>query len=169
MTTTENRPQFKVVGTRPVRHDGLEKVTGKAKYGADVILPGMLYGKVLRSPHPHARIKAIDTSGALKVPGVMAVVTSKDLPIQSDKMVELGEAHANMKQVAENCLASDKVLYKGHAVAAVAATSPHIAEEALEAIKVDYEVLPFVLSVDDAMKPGAPLLHESMVTKAILG
>jgi len=129
----------------------------------------MLYGKVLRSPHPHARIKAIDTSGALKVPGVMAVVTSKDLPIQSDKMVELGEAHANMKQVAENCLASDKVLYKGHAVAAVAATSPHIAEEALEAIKVDYEVLPFVLSVDDAMKPGAPLLHESMVTKAILG
>ncbi len=169
MTTTENRPQFKVVGTRPVRHDGLEKVTGKAKYGADVILPGMLYGKVLRSPHPHARIKSIDTSGALKIPGVKAVVTAKDLPIQSDKMVELGEAHANMKQIAENCLANDKVLYKGHAVAAVAATSPHIAEEALDAIKVVYEVLPFVLNVDDAMKPGATLLHENMVTRAVLG
>ena len=169
MTTTENRPQFKVVGTRPIRHDGMDKVVGKAKYGADIILPGMLFGKVLRSPHAHANIKSIDTSGAMKIPGVKAVVTYQDLPLQDDKAIELGEQHANIKQMAQNCLASDKVLYKGHAVAAVAATSAHIAEEALDAIKVVYEVLPFVLNVDDAMKTGAPLLNDKLKMKALLG
>lgn len=169
MTTAENRQEFKVVGTRPVRHDGLDKVIGKAKYGADVILPSMLYGKVLRSPHPHAIIKTIDASATLKMPGVKAVVTFKDLPIQSDKTAELGESLANLKEVAENCLADNKVLYKGHAVAAVAATSAHIAEEAIDAIKVEYQVLPFVLTVEEAMMPGSPLLHEHMRTRSVLG
>ena len=155
--------EYNVVGTRPIRHDGTDKVTGRAQYGADINLPGLLYGKILRSPHPHARIKSIDVSKALAHPGVRAVVTSADLPKTSGKLVDLAEgAFANVGFLSNNCLADGKVLYKGHAVAAVAATSPHEAEEALSLIDVDYEVLPFVTNVQDAMKDDAPLLHERL-------
>jgi len=118
---------FKVVGTRPIRHDGLDKVTGRARYGADIRLPGMLYGKVLRSPHAHARIRGIDASKALALPGVKAVVTGQEFPIVHERPIDFGETLGNVRVLAENALAKDKALYKGHAIAAVAATSPHVA------------------------------------------
>ncbi|MBI4329281.1 MAG: xanthine dehydrogenase family protein molybdopterin-binding subunit [Chloroflexi bacterium] len=153
-----------VVGTRPIRHDGMDKVTGRALYGADIQLPGLLYGKVLRSPHAHARIKSIDTSRAEALPGVRAIITAQDMPDITERIGELGETMYNLSYLKENVLASRKVLYKGHAVAAVAATSPHIAEEALALIRVEYEPLPPVMNVKEAMTKGAPLLHEDLVT-----
>ena len=157
--------EYSVVGTRPVRHDGLDKVTGRARYGADVHLPGMFYGKVLRSPHAHARIKSIDSSRALALPGVKAVVTSADLPKVSGRLVDTIEgALDNLRYLSNNCLADEKVLYVGHAVAAVAASSLHVAEEALQLIDVEYEVLPPVLTAGEAMKPDAPILHEKLKT-----
>ena len=157
--------EYKVVGARPIRHDGTDKVTGRARYGADIQLPGLLHGKVLRSPHAHARIKSIDVSRAFDLPGVKAVVTSADLPQPSGKVIDLGEGElANPKFLADNCLAAEKALYKGHAVAAVAATSPHIAEEALSLLHVDYEMLPPVMNSLDAMNEGAALLHERLMT-----
>src|SRR5262245_50074417 len=134
--------QYKVLGTRPVRHDGVDKVTGRALYGNDLQQVGMLHGRVLRSPHAHAKILSIDTSAAEKLPGVKAVVTGKDFPNLKDKIAELGEGAVNLADLSANCLAHDKALYKGHAVAAVAAISPHIAAEALKLIDVKYEPLP---------------------------
>ena len=170
MVSTAQRPsgtprQYKVVGTRAARHDGLDKVTGAAKFGADINMPGMLHGKVLRSPHSHARIRSIDTSKAEALPGVMAVATARDLPIIQQRPLDFENVQGNPRIIAENILASEKVLYQGHAVAAVAATSPHIAEEALKLIEVDYEVLPTVLGWRDALKEDAPLLHEGMTTR----
>ncbi|MSQ33263.1 MAG: xanthine dehydrogenase family protein molybdopterin-binding subunit, partial [Dehalococcoidia bacterium] len=155
----------RVVGTRPIRHDGVDKVTGRALYGADISLPGLLYGKVLRSPHAHARIKSIDASRALALPGVKAVVTSAEFAQPSGRAADLGEGgFLNMRFLSNNVLAAGKVLYKGHAVAAVAATSAHIAEEALGLIAVEYEVLPGVFDGREAMKEGAPILHERLQT-----
>ena len=170
MTTTTNSQQspeasqYDVVGTRPIRHDGVDKVIGAAKYGADIQLSGMLHGKVLRSPYAHARIRSIDTSKAEAISGVTAVVTSKDFPIISDSIIDLSETQGNARLMAEHVMAADKALYKGHAVAAVSATSPHIAELALEAIEIDYEVLKPVLSLEEAMKEDAPLLHDNLTT-----
>ncbi len=148
--------EYKVVGTRPIRHDGVDKVTGRALYGADMQLPGLLHGKVLRSPHAHARIKSIDTSKAEAHPDVRAVATSADLAPTppAPQQAVLGTP------ISENILAKGKVFYKGHPVAAVAATSPHFAEEALALIDVEYEPLPAVTNVEDAMRAGAPILHE---------
>jgi len=162
-----DKTEYQVVGTRPIRHDGIEKVTGRAIYGADVQMAGLLHGKVLRSPHAHARIRSIDASRALALPGVKAVVTGKDLPGAADKVADLGEGAVNLKYLSNNVLASEKVLYKGHAVAAVAAINPHIAEEALSLIQVDYELLPPVLDVRAAMQEHAPLLHEDLKTKSL--
>ena len=139
--------EYKVIGSRPIRHDGVDKVTGRALYGADIHLPGLLYGKVLRSPHAHARIRRIDVSKALALPGVKAVATGADLPSLSDTVKALGEGSVNLKYQSTGLLADDKVLFHGHPVAAVAATSIHIAEEALALIEVDYELLPPVLDV----------------------
>ena len=143
---------YKVVGTRPVRHDGYDKVTGRALYGADMSPPGLLHGRVLRSPHAHARVLSIDTSRAEAHPEVRAVVTGADLPEPGDKA----------PRVSTNVLAREKVLYKGHAIAAVAATNVHAAEEALALIDVRYEVLPAVRNVREAMAEGAPLVHEDL-------
>jgi CO/xanthine dehydrogenase Mo-binding subunit len=158
---------FQVIGTRPIRHDGVDKVTGRAIYGADIQMSGLLHGRVLRSPIAHGRIRSIDASAALKLPGVEAVVTSADLPEAANRVAELGEGAINVSHLSANCLARGKVLYKGQAVAAVAATSPHIAEEALKLIKVDYEPLPPVVDVVAAMKDNAPLLHEDLVTESL--
>ena len=163
-TTAENR--YNVVGTRPARHDGFDKVTGAARFGADLNLPNMLHGKVLRSPHAHARIRSIDTSKAEALPGVMAVATAKDFDIvQKRPTIDYENANQNPRIIAENILADRKVLYRGHAVAAVAATNPHVAEQALELIDVDYEILPVVLDLHDALKEDAPLLHDDMTTR----
>ena len=144
--------EYKTVGKRPIRHDGYDKVTGKAQYSADIILPGLLHGAVLRSPHAHAAIKSIDTSRAEAHPDVRAVVTSKDLPDPSGW--DIGDRHLSNK-----VLASDKVVYKGHAIAGVAAANAHAAEAALALIDVEYEVLPAVTSAEEAMAEGAPQLH----------
>ena len=126
-------------------------------------LPRLLHGKILRSPHAHARIKAIDPTRALALSGVKAVVTSADFAQPSGKVADLGEgAMANPKWISNNCMASEKALYKGHAVAAVAATSLQVAEEALALIDVDYEVLPAVTDIIEAMKDDAPVLHERL-------
>ena len=157
--------EYDVVGKRPIRHDGVDKVTGKATYGGDVKVPGQVRGKILRSPYAHAKIKSIDTSAAEAHPGVLAVVTSKDLAEVPDILAEIGEdAVLSLKYLSNNILAGDKVLYKGHPVAAVAAENAHEAEAALKLIKVDYEVLPTVVTVEDAMKPDAAILHEHMTT-----
>ena len=150
--------EFKVVGTRPLRPDGVDKVTGRAKFGADANAPGMLIGKILRSPHPHARIRSINTAKAAKLPGVKAIVTRDDFPECAD---------ASLKDVLYNVMAREKALYDGHAVAAVAATSAAVARKALKLIQVDYEILPHVTDVDEAMKPGAPILHKDMITEGV--
>ncbi|MGE3073973.1 MAG: xanthine dehydrogenase family protein molybdopterin-binding subunit [Dehalococcoidia bacterium] len=167
MTTIE-RPEYKVIGTRPIRPDGAEKVTGKAQYGADIHLPGLIQGRILRSPHAHAKILSVDTSEAEKHPGVLAVITAKDFPGAEDKVEELGESAINLKDALDNILASDKALYRGHAIAAVAALNGHIAEEAMAKIKVQYEVLPPVMNVRDAMRDDAPLLNENRHTKTLM-
>ncbi|NQW22401.1 MAG: xanthine dehydrogenase family protein molybdopterin-binding subunit [SAR202 cluster bacterium] len=169
MTTTtsqqsEESSKYNVVGTRPIRHDGLDKVIGAAKYGADIQLTGMLFGRVLRSPYAHARIRGIDSSKALALPGVTAVVTAKDFPIIADRILDLAEARGNVRLLAEHIMANEKALYIGHAVAAVSATSPHIAEQAMALIEVDYEVLKPILSIKEAMADDAPLIHENLST-----
>ena len=153
--------EFNVVGKRPIRHDGYDKVTGKALYGADIDLPGLLYAQVLRSPHAHARIVSIDTSRALAHPEVRAVVTSADFPTLPDGPVAMGPGpKPNGRELSNNVMAGAKALYKGHAIAAVAATSAHAAEEALALIDVEYEPLPALRDVEEAMADGAPLLHD---------
>jgi len=159
--------EFKVVGTRPVRHDGADKVTGRARYSADSHPTGYLHGKILRSPHSHARIRSIDVSRAISHPGVKSVVTSADLPEVSAEIADLEEGAAvNYGFYSRNVLAREKALYRGHAVAAVAAISQHVAEEAAELISVDYEVLPAVLNATDALADDAPVLHDRLLTQS---
>ena len=154
---------FRVIGTTPIRHDAMDKVTGQARYGADITLPGLLHGKILRSPHAHAKIKSIDATKALALPGVKAVVTSADLPVLSGRPVDVAEGSPlNPRFLSNNVLASGKVLYKGHAVAGVAAENVHTAEKALDLIEVEYEVLTPVLDGKEAMEPGAPILHDRL-------
>lgn len=160
LDTSLVRKPFKVIGTRVRRPDGIDKVTGRAKYGADAFAPGQLVGLVLRSPHAHARIKKIDTSKAEKLPGVKAVVTAADLP-------DLTAGDRGLRDTLENCMARTKALYDGHAVAAVAAVDMHTAKQALKLIKVDYQVLPHVTDPDEALKPNAPLLHDDIFTEGI--
>jgi CO/xanthine dehydrogenase Mo-binding subunit len=145
---------FKIVGSRPLRPDGIDKVTGRAKFGADVTAPGMLIAKVLRSPHPHARIRGIDSAKAEALPGVKAVITRDDFE----------DADEDLRDVLCNVMAREKALYEGHAVAAVAATDGAVARRALGLIDVDYEVLPHVIDVEEAMRPEAPVLHEDGFT-----
>ena len=156
---------YKVIGTRPVRHDGMDKVTGRALYGADIQMAGLLHGRILRSPHAHAKIRKIDTSKAAALPGVEAIVTCADMPDPGSRVVELGEGAINLRHLACNTLAREKALYKGHAIAAVAARDAHTAEEALKLIQVDYEPLPPVLDVRAAMQASSPLLHDDLRTE----
>ena len=160
MVSTPENKNYKVIGTRPIRHDGYDKVTGRAQYGADIKLPGMLIGAVVRSPHAHARIKSIDTSEAERLDGVFAVMTAKDLPRLGDVVRGNSEESGSEKHLSENVMAFDKVLYKGHVVAGVAAKDQNTAFEAAKKIKVDYEVLKPVIDVDQAMSKDAPILHE---------
>ena len=158
---------YRWVGSRPIRPDGVEKVTGRAAYGADYTLPGMLVGRMLRSPHAHARILSIDTSKAEALAGVKAVVTSADFPEIPPEEATKGTAPANFCHLSENVMARKKALYDGHSIAAVAATSAEIAKRALALIDVTYEVLPHVIDVDDATKPDAPVLHDNLFTGGV--
>src|ERR1700761_81674 len=155
---------LRVVGTPPHPRDGVDKVTGRAMFGADMVMAGMQWGKVKRSPHAHARIVSIDASKALALPGVKAVVTAADLPDIPSEEAFVGEGPMNFRDLSRNCMARDKVLYEGHAVAAVAAISQALCDEALELIDVKYEVLPYVIDVDAAMADDAPLLHDDLFT-----
>ena len=150
----------KWIGQSTIRPDGMDKVTGRAQFAADTTMPGMIWGKVLRSPHPHARIKSIDTSKAEKLAGVKAVVTAKDIV---DFTIEKGAVMLgiqDMRWMCRNVMARDKALFPGHPVAAVAATTEAIAAEACNLIEVDYEVLPWSIEIEDAIKPDAAILHE---------
>ncbi|MDP4908852.1 MAG: xanthine dehydrogenase family protein molybdopterin-binding subunit [Burkholderiaceae bacterium] len=168
LTNTKNTEQvFKSVGTSPIRPDGVPKVTGMAQYGADYSLPGMLWAKILRSPHAHARIRSINTSKAEALPGVKAVLTSADLPNQAFDYIGPERVAVNYWHMTRNILAREKALYEGHAIAAVAATTAAIAAEAIALIEVDYEVLPHVIDVDEAMQPDAPVLFDDMITRGI--
>ena len=168
MATNGEDRKYKWVGSRPIRHDGVDKVTGKANFGADLSFPDMLWGKLLRSPHAHANIKRIDVSKALKIDGVKAVLTAQDLPNLASAEAEGGEGHGgDFRDLSLNCMARDKVLYHGHALAAVAATTQDIADLALAAIEVEYEVLKPVLSIDAALAKDAPILHPQLRTNGV--
>jgi len=151
MTATENPTNYKWVGTRPIRHDGYDKVVGKARFGADLNLPGQLHAAYHRSPHAHAKVVSIDTSAAEAMPGVKAVVTGADFP-------DLDPTHPNF-DVSLNCMARGEVFYNGHAIAAVAASTRAQAQAAAAAIEVEYETLPAILSISDSMAEGAPLAN----------
>ncbi|MBV1905598.1 MAG: xanthine dehydrogenase family protein molybdopterin-binding subunit [Pseudomonadales bacterium] len=157
---------YKQIGTRPIRPDGVDKITGRANYGADYSLPGMLHGVVLRSPYAHANIKRIDLGKALALEGVYAAVSGADFPdVAAGGMG--GEGGGDFKDLASNIMARDKALYHGHAVAAVAATSRELAIEALDLIEVDYEVLTPVMNLDAAMAENAPLLNDKIYTMGV--
>ena len=154
-----NSNKYKVVGTRPIRHDALDKVTGKANYGADINLPGMLHGKVLRSPYAHAKIKSIDFSKLNKLNNIKAIATFKDLknPGPTDMKAVLGQTPTH------NIFAENKVLYKGHPILAIAATNLHDAEEALKLIDIEYDVLQPTTNVEDSISKNAPILHDNWI------
>jgi CO/xanthine dehydrogenase Mo-binding subunit len=158
---------LKVVGTRPIRPDGVDKVTGRALFAADTRAAGMLWGKIKRSPHAHANIISIDTSKAAALPGVRAVITAADFPEIRSEEAFVGEGPMNFRDLSRNIIARNKVLYEGHAIAAVAATTQAIANEALDLIDVQYEVLPFVIDVEAAMAPDAPVLHDDLITAGV--
>lgn len=148
-----HQSKFSVIGTRPVRHDGLDKVTGRAIYGADVAVPRQAWAEVVRSPHAHAAIRGIDVSDALAMPGVLAVVTAADFPDLPKPITR------EVRWQSENIMARRKALYRGHAVAAIAAVDRNTAIEAAKLVRVDYKQLPAVLSVEQATTTGASLLH----------
>ncbi len=152
---------YAVLGKSVPRNDALDKVTGKALFSADVKLPGMLYGKILKSPYAHARIVRIDTSKAQALDGVKAVVTSQDVPIQGGQKRPSNSRHV--------VFAQEKALFFGQPVAAVAATTPELAEAAIDLIEVQYEALPLVTDVLEAIKPGAALLHPGLHTEGLAG
>ena len=156
---------FDVIGTSPVRHDGVDKVTGRANYGADIHLPGMTHGLVLRSPHAHANIRSIDTSKAEALAGVVAVITGADFPDPGEHMTKAGEGGAQkIINKSADILARGKAHYQGHPVAAVAAKDLPTAEAALALIEVDYEVLTPVMTVQEAIAEGAPIIMAELRT-----
>ena len=163
VATYDTKTDYKVVGKSPIRHDGLDKVTGRAVYGGDVKVPGLIWGDVIRSPHAHARIKSIDTSAAEAMDGVLAVLTHADFPVADEREISAGEDVVNLKRDQANVMADDKVHYTGHVVAAVAAIDRNTAQEAANKIKVEYDVLTNVSDVDTAMAEDAPIILESLV------
>ena len=159
---------YKVIGTRPVAQDAVDKSTGRAAYTSDIKLPRMIHGKILRSPHAHARIRSIDTSRAEALPGVLAVITWRDLwpakDLANQEKVKTKDSHFR-----DSYFARQKALYCGHPIAAVAAAEPWLAEEALKLIDVDYVKLQPVLDPLLAMQEGSPILHEGVVRKDLAG
>ncbi len=161
------KTDFKYVGSRPIRPDGIDKVTGRAKYGADLNVQGMVFGHIIRSPHAHAFIKSIDFSEALKLPGVVATMTAEDLPEPGDKLIPHAEIEMKLKDVSPIIMAREKVLFHGQAVAAVAATSASLAAKAAALVNIEYDVLPHVLDMYSAAEQGAQLVHEDVFTQGV--
>ena len=157
----DDNPENKWIGKRTIRPDGQDKVTGKAQFGADYKMPGMIYGKVLRSPHAHARIKSIDTSKAEALPGVKAVMTGADITLfPLDTPVPVGIQ--DMRWMCRNVMARDKALCSPVIRSRRSPRSRRRSPQAVKLIEVDYEVLPWVIDVDEAMKPDAPILHDHL-------
>ena len=167
MNFVADKSALKIVGTRPVRPDGIDKVMGRAQFGGDAVMPGMIYAATVRSPHAHARIVKIDTSKAEALKGVRAVMTSADMPEITSDEAFVGEGPVNFRDLSNNLMARGKVLYDGHVVAAVAATSMGIARAAAELVEVEYEVLPHVIDEIEAMADDAPVLHDDVFTAGV--
>ncbi|HJM89933.1 MAG TPA: xanthine dehydrogenase family protein molybdopterin-binding subunit [Dehalococcoidia bacterium] len=165
----EAATEYRVIGTNPIRPDGVDKVTGRAVYGADVRMAGMLFGRVKRSPHAHAIIKSIDTSKAEALPGVHAVITHEDFPEPTEPTMQTIRGPMPTMWDLERLLARRKVLFKGHPIAAVCADDAHVAEDAVALIEVEYDVLPAVTSLDDALAPDAPTLHDDGLSSLVDG
>src|SRR5512135_1030987 len=146
-----NKNNLSVIGKPQLKVDALQKVTGETRFADDLSLPRMLYGKLLRSVHPHARILGVDTTSAEQLPGVLAVITGKDLPIKYGIMPSTQD---------EEALCVDKVRFVGDPVAAVAAIDEETAERAIELIDVQYEPLTPVMSIRDALDEKLPQIHE---------
>ena len=159
--------QYKYIGQRTIRPDGFDKVTGRANYGADLSLPGMIWGKILRSPHAHALITKLDTSRAEAHPDVLAIAGFEDFPSVNAAAFAAGNGDSGMLDLARNILADKKVLYHGHAIVAVAARTEEAAAQALQLIDVEYEVLPPVMSIEQAIKDDAAVLHDDMFTQGL--
>jgi CO/xanthine dehydrogenase Mo-binding subunit len=155
------------VGTRPLRPDGVPKVTGAARYGNDYAPPGVTFGKVLRSPHAHALVKRIDTARAAALPGIVAVVTGADFPDFDFEYTGIERLQKNLWHDVRNVMAKEKVYYHGHPVAAVAAYDEATARAALALIEVEYAPLPHVVTIDEAIAEDAPLVHEDMYTRNV--
>ncbi|MCZ6875112.1 MAG: xanthine dehydrogenase family protein molybdopterin-binding subunit [bacterium] len=160
-----NRPaqQFRIIGSSVTKLDAAEKVTGGACFGSDVVIPRLLVGKILRSPHAHAIIKHIDLNDAIRLAGVKAIITGSDFP----RLRHNGSGGVTQHDefLSQEVMAREKVYFHGQAVAAVAAISQAAAEDALASIRVEYDVLPHVIDVHDAIQPNAPLLHDQLYTK----
>lgn len=156
-----------IIGSRPVRPDGIDKVTGRACFGADFDLPDSLVGVVFRSPHAHARVLDINISKASALPGVKAIITADDLPVISENNALINNQPPDFRDLSTNILARAKVLYEGHAIVSLAAVDEKTAQQALSLIEIDYAVLPHVIDLHQAMEPDAPLLHEHLITKGI--
>src|SRR6202165_2389091 len=140
---TESTEDLSIVGKPLIKPDAFSKVSGQTKFADDLALPRMIYGRILRSPHPHARILHVDTTRARAPPGVLAVLTGEDLPIKFGILPVSQD---------EEALAREKVRYVGDPIAAVAATDEWIADEALDLIDIQFEELPAVMSIEQAIK-----------------
>ena len=166
MAESENgNGKYRVIGTRPIRHDGVDKVTGRAKYGADYAFPGHAVRQGAAQPLCSRKHQIDQIRQGAQDAGGQGDRHLRGSPEAEDSTQQVGEAAMNPRYLSMNILAHDKALYDGHAIAAVAATSPHIAEEALRHIEVEYEVLPPVMTVDDAMKKNAGILCRSYATR----
>jgi CO/xanthine dehydrogenase Mo-binding subunit len=167
MNAPEPKDAFKIVGTRPIRPDGVDKVTGKAIYGTDHKVANMIYGAFVRCPHPHARIKSIDTSKAEAVPGVKALLTGADFPSIEDIVVRMGESSGSTVDMSQNTMAQGVAYYDGHPVAAVAAMTQEAADEAAALVVVDYEILPHVIDINESFKLDAPVINPKLVASGL--
>ena len=156
-----------MIGTSPVRSDAYDKVTGRTVFGSDVKVSGAIWGKILRSVHPHARILSIDVSEASKLSGVLAVITADDFPEIGPEPIDMASDFVDPVYARQNIMAGPKVMYVGHAVAAVAAIDRETAAKAVCLINVEYEPLEAVLDVDAATSTEAPILIEDLVTNHI--
>jgi CO/xanthine dehydrogenase Mo-binding subunit len=165
----ENAMVTSVIGRRLPKVDGVEKVTGKSLFGADVVVPGMLYAKIVHSPYAHARIKRIDKTKALALPGVKAVITAADFPQMAPGTASfnMGENEISLIDMSRLMMAGDKARFHGQSVAAVAATSPYIADQAAALVEIEWEVLEPVLDPERAMEADAPLVHEDLFTQSL--
>ena len=163
MITDNSNNTFFTIGNRPIRHDGVDKVTGKAKYLSDIEFSLMLYGKILRSPHAHAIIENIDYSKAIEDPEFKALVTHQDLLITQSSDKTNNSTQVSTKLLDENILAKNKVFYVGHPILAVASSNTHYAQEILDLVQIKYTVLQPITNINESLDKNAPKLHDGFI------